>query len=794
MTEFLPVFEIQSAFLGAVEKGRVVVTAPTGSGKSTELPRWLAKTDRVLVIEPRRVACLGLCERVSYLEGSNVGDRVGYHVRGQSRFDDRTQILFVTPGIALRYFSSLKLQQFSAVVLDEFHERGIETDLLLALLKKNFAGKLVVTSATINAAPIAEYLGARVLKAKGTLYDVAVKYVGPTDALPSAERLDDRVNHAVELAMAYSGDILVFLPGKSEIRRVAQRLAAHPQLDVMMMHGDLGLGEQEKVFGASQKRKVVLSTNVCETSITVPGIGVVIDSGLVRRTRFVDNRGFLTLMPIAGDSADQRKGRAGRTAAGVCFRLWSERAVLESYTPAEIYRESLTQMVLATASCGERMDTIDFYEAPREYAVAAAESSLLRLGALDTDRRITARGRALFGLPISADRAALLVDAEQAGMLKEAIDVVSVAETPKELFISGKRPENPEDDFRLQGCDVKATLLAMQCPLRDAARYEIHPGALREAQKLRNELRAAFGIDRKAPVDAGLASELARLFVRTDPRCAYVARRKRGRVFFANGDGKEITLSAASAILEEKVETIVVFATVATGLGYREKDARILVTMASPLKRAELAALGVGQMMVSAPQLVKGKVIAKVEQVHAGCILSTGENIPTGEGAITAIAELFLRGSVFADQLRRTTQRLSEAALLGQVLEAGLGDEMLDMGPYTVPVPSLEMWLRNQLMSLGIDSGADFELLDESDFLAPALPEWSQQWIQSRFPLSLNVGDAQYNVEYDFRARQVTLLKYAGTRKGPPSIHTVPSFGGFKIKVKHHTQTWMLRA
>jgi len=242
------------------------------------------------------------------------------------------------------------------------------------------------------------------------------------------------------------------------------------------------------------------------------------------------------------------------------------------------------------------------------------------------------------------------------------------------------------------------------------------------------------------------------------------------------------------------VETIAVFATVAMGQGYREKDARIVVTLAAPLKRAELARLGVGETQVSAPQVVRGKVIAKVERVHAGCVLSVDEDVPHGEGAVKAIGALFLRGSIFAPALAVTTRRLLEAALLQRVLKAGMGEEMIELGPYDdAKVPTLEQWVDTRLQSLGIESGNDLALLDESDFVAPPLSDWSEKWIQSKFPLEVNLGDAQYTVAYDFQKRQVTLNKKSGTRKTPPSINTVPSFHGFKIKVKHHTQSWVLR-
>ncbi|MBN2341306.1 MAG: ATP-dependent RNA helicase [Deltaproteobacteria bacterium] len=794
MSRPLPIFEIQSQVMAAIQQGPVVVTAPTGSGKSTELPRWLSTKGKVLVIEPRRVACLGLCERVSFLEQDDIGQKVGYHVRAQSRFTANTAILFVTPGIALRYLASNRIAQFDAVILDEFHERSIETDLLLALLKKNFTGKLLVTSATIDARPLASYLNATPLHAEGTLFDVAVHYLGPKDALPSGDHLADRVSNAVHKAMSFTGDILVFLPGKSEIRRVADALASRNDIDVMQMHGDLGLGEQEQVFSNSPKRKVVLATNVCETSITVPGIGVVIDSGLVKRTRFVDDRGFLTLMPVALDSAAQRKGRAGRTAEGVCFRLWSERAVLEKFTPAEMFRESLTQMVLAAASCGERVETLQFYEAPKTYAVDAATQTLAALGAITETQEITQRGHALFGLPLRAEMAAFLVDAEKNDLLKEAIDVVSVAEISKELFVSPRRPDNPDDDFRLSGCDIRATLLAMKCDVCDAQRYEIHRGALKDAKKIQQELRDAFHIPRKAETDVFASPRLAELFIRTHAPSAHVARRKRGRLFFSNGNGKEITLSASSGISEEKVEAIVVFATVATGLGYREKDARIIVTMASPLKRAQLAAAGLGTLKVSNPHLVQGVVTAQVERSLAGCVLVSTEEVPTGIGAQDAIAELFLRGSIFKDALVQTRQHLAEADIAKKAVRFNVSDEPLALGVWEDAVPSPETWIRRTLSTIGIESGHDFALLSKADFIAPALPEWTAAWVRQRFPLLVNLGDAQYDVAYDFAGRTATLHKTGGTRKGPPSLNTVPGFCGFKIKVKHHTQTWVLRS
>lgn len=789
----LPIFEIKNALLDAVVSSKVVVTAPTGSGKSTELPRWMTVFGKVLVIEPRRVACVGLASRVSFLEQTSLGAKVGYSVRQDSKSSNDTQILFVTPGVALKFVASKKIREFAVVILDEFHERSIETDLLLALLKKNFQGKLLVTSATIDAHPLTKYLRARHLQATGSLFPVEVHHVAAKDALPSAEQLPEQVAAVVARAHSYPGDILVFLPGKAQIHQVAQRLAQNEDINVFLMHGDLSLVEQQSVFTQASKRKVVLTTNVCETSITVPGIGVVIDSGLVKRTRFVDDRGFLTMMPIAHDSAEQRKGRAGRMAEGVCFRLWSRRAVLEKYTPAEIFRGSLTQMVLAVASCGETMDALDFYQAPKAYAIDAAVKELTALGAIDSQQCITARGKALFGLPLSAQMAALLVDAEKEGLLPEAIALVSVADASKELFQAMYRPEHPEDDFRRFGCDVRATLLALSAHGTQANKAGVNWLALQDVKKRQRELSVAFGVKKDAPLNIVNVPRLVALFVRTHPRSGYIARRKKGKLFFSNGDGKEIMLSSSSSVDEKTVEAIVVFASMATGLGYREKDARIIATLASPVKRSTFVNAGLGTLQVTKSRVVKGKVVANVERVYAGCILASREEVPQGSVAQDAIIELFLKGVIFKPQLLETGRRLAQARLLKQILIHSVCDEPLDIGVWQGDIPTVEQWIAAHIAELGIESGSDFELLGESDFLATPLPKWTQDWLEANYSQNLNLGDVQYEVLYDFSKRVVTLNKIGGTRKSAPSINIVPNFRGFKIKVKHHSQTWVLR-
>jgi ATP-dependent helicase HrpB len=316
----LPIEPLRPAFEETLAAGPVVVSSPTGSGKSTRVPTWCPAP--VLVVEPRRVACRSLAQRVAELEGAILGRQVGYWVRDEKRVTEGTRITFATPGIALRIFGQVK--RYATVVVDEFHERTLEVDLLLALLASRHvepSGRLVVMSATLDGDRVAAHLGGQHLAAEGRQFPVEVEHLAGKTLLPDVAGLEARVAQALAARTDRPGDVLVFLPGKGEIESVARALDRF-DVEVLPLHGGLSLGEQSRVFEPSRRKKVVLATNVAETSLTVPGVGGVIDSGLVRRTRYRDGRGFLTLVPVAMDSAEQRAGRAGRTAPVWLPRSW----------------------------------------------------------------------------------------------------------------------------------------------------------------------------------------------------------------------------------------------------------------------------------------------------------------------------------------------------------------------------------------------------------------------------------------------------------------------------------------
>jgi ATP-dependent helicase HrpB len=397
----------------------MVLVAPTGSGKTTQVPQMLldaglAGDRKIVVLQPRRVAARTVAARVAWERNVRLGGEVGYQIR----FDDQTglgtRISYVTEGILLRWLQDdRRLSNVGVVLFDEFHERNLLSDVALALLKhlqrtERPDLKVGVMSATLEAEPVAEYLGGvgrtgetPVLRSEGQSFPVEVRYLGQHDERPVMEQAADEVERIVNAGEP--GDILVFMPGMGEINatigairacRATERLALIP------LHGDLPPEQQDLAFAPNPLRKVVVATNVAETSVTIDGIRHVVDSGLARVARYDAERGIGTLFlePISRASADQRKGRAGRTAPGTCHRLWTESGQLnrpERNTP-EIQRSDLAEVVLLLHSLGiKRAAEFDWLDKPEAQAVERAEQLLITLGALRDLRSTTydLRGR-----------------------------------------------------------------------------------------------------------------------------------------------------------------------------------------------------------------------------------------------------------------------------------------------------------------------------------------------------------------------------------------------------------------
>ncbi|NOY93595.1 MAG: hypothetical protein GXP55_20615, partial [Deltaproteobacteria bacterium] len=585
---------------------------------------------------------------------------------------------------------------------------------------------------------VAAYLEGVHLAGEGRLFPVDVRHEPGRALLPERDGIESRLLAALEKAADDPGDVLVFLPGKAEIAGAADSLRGRADLSVLALHGGLSLDEQSRAFAPTKKRKVLLATNVAETSITVPGVGVVIDGGLVRQTRYQNGRGFLTLAPIAMDSAEQRSGRAGRTGPGVCYRLWSPSAVLADRTAPEIHRMSLVPLVLAASACGHTLDDLPFLDAPKAQATADAYRELVALDAIDGEGALTDAGRELFGLPLDAHLGRLLVEARRRGTLDDMIDLVAALAVGRPLFVA--RPEYDEDDLRAAGCDAVALVRALRIgkpsthglgrfSLAEARRYET---------RLRRALKQEASPDDDRPVDR---EALARTVLAADPRAAHIARRRRGRVAWANG-GTELTLARESAANKklDKTEALLVLESRAFGVGAR--DSRVLATAAMPVPLQWLVDAGLGRERVASVQLAKRRrVVAVVERVYAKRVLSSEERVPEGALAREAMRDLFVRGSLFKDGLRRCKENLETRALAVSLSSSAVARGW-DLSEISEAPPPLEEWVLTRLEELGVEHGSDLRMLSADDLVADPLPEHLRALLDKEYPRKLEVGGA----------------------------------------------------
>jgi ATP-dependent helicase HrpB len=442
----LPIDDALTALTRALAANNcAVLVAPPGAGKTTRVPLVLieeawAKDKKVLVLEPRRLAARAAAARMAATLGEKVGETVGLRVRFGSQVSKRTRIEVITEGIFTRLIlGDPSLEGVAAVLFDEFHERSLDADLGLALACDAQSGlrddlKLLVMSATLDGARVAAMLGnAGEVGSEGRSYPVETRYLGRD---PRA-RIEAQVADAVERALrAETGSLLVFLPGAGEIRRTETLLRERVRdagVDIVALYGALDAREQDRAISPAPggRRKVVLATSIAETSLTIEGVRVVIDSGLSRVPRYEPDVGITRLetVRVSRAAADQRRGRAGRTEPGVCYRLWDEPQTgsLEPYTQPEILSADLSSFVLDLAQWGTRDPaTLAFLDPPPAPALNEARTLLRELGAIDAEGRITDEGRRLRQLPLPPRLARMVVDAAREGAGELAASIAAV--------------------------------------------------------------------------------------------------------------------------------------------------------------------------------------------------------------------------------------------------------------------------------------------------------------------------------------------------------------------------------
>jgi ATP-dependent helicase HrpB len=418
----LPIDEHIGTIVDHVRHHRTaIVVAPPGSGKTTRIPPALVEIGPTILLQPRRVAARALTRRIASERGWGIGDEIGWQIRFERRFSAKTQLLVATEGIlTARLQSDPLLTDFRVVVLDEFHERSIHADVALALVKQAAKARddlaIVVMSATLDAEPLSRFLdGAKIFDVGARTFPIEIEY-------SEGKPLRDLIPAA--------GDVLVFLPGGREIDRAAAELREH---ETYPLHGSLDVDAQERALAPSSGRKIILATNIAETSLTVDGVTTVIDSGLHKVMRFDQETAVdhLVVERISQDSADQRAGRAGRTAPGRAIRMWSKRDVLRPHREPEIRRVDLASTLLDIIGWGGDPRTFEWFERPPEYRIDAGLALLERLNADESLRR----------LPLHPRLARVLVDAHGS---REAVEICAklAGDDPRELAQIAKRLPN----------------------------------------------------------------------------------------------------------------------------------------------------------------------------------------------------------------------------------------------------------------------------------------------------------------------------------------------------------------
>jgi ATP-dependent helicase HrpB len=740
----LPIDEALPALRAALHAHHAaVLQAPPGAGKSTVVPlallheEWV-RARRLIVLEPRRLAARAIATRMAVTLGEPPGATVGYRMRLDTRVSAATRIEVVTEGVLTRMLQDdPALEGVAAVIFDEFHERSLQADLGLALCldaRATLASELriLVMSATLEVGPVAQLLAdAPVVCSAGRAFPVETRYVGSGPPLLAgagtrvAESPEQLVAKIVRRALREAqGDLLVFLPGAREIRRVQSLLQDLGQaVTVLPLYGELAADEQDAALAPARTglRKIVLATNIAETSLTIPGVQVVVDCGLMRRARFdpVTGMGHLETQRISRASADQRRGRAGRTAAGVCYRAWSEgaQAALAAFTPAEILDADLAPLALELASWGTREPAeLRWLDAPPASQLGSARDLLVRLDALDADQRITALGREMARLGVHPRLAHMLIRARPLGVVRLAAELAALL-SERDLMRGFGAAQDGDMRTRLEllhGANAAAAA---------------DRGTLQRARRAARELQRQLGGHEDQSGGDVAAAGLLLAFAYPDR----IGRRREGgegRFILANGRGAAFA-QAQSLARQEFI--------VAVDLDDREREARIL--LACPIARAEL-------------------------MEHFAQHLHTSESVSwnSREQAVMARRRTQLGALVLEDSpLARVPEEPARAAMLVGVRELGITALPWERD-------TRELQARIQFVRRALPAGDAWPQVSDEALLA-TLDAWLTPWLDgvtrrehlARMPL----GDALRMLLTHDQQRQ--LAQWAPTHLAVPS-------------------------
>lgn len=729
-----------------------VLEAPPGAGKTTRVPLalldepWLAG-QRIVMLEPRRLAARAAAERLASELGEPVGETVGYRIRLDSKVGPRTRIEVVTEGIlARRLQDDPALEGVGLVIFDEFHERSLDADLALALtlngreLLRDTPLKVLLMSATLEGERLSALLGeAPVVSSEGRMYPVDIRWGAPWQP---GEWIEPRVVQTVLQALSdESGSLLVFLPGQAEIRRVAEQLESSlaGRADVLLcpLHGELDLSAQRAAIepAPAGRRKVVLATNIAETSLTIDGVRVVVDAGLARVPRFDPASGMTRLdtQRIARASATQRAGRAGRLQPGVCYRLWSQNQhdQLAAYGEAEILQADLAGLALQLARWGVEPSELAWLDVPPPAAFAQARDLLARLGALDDRGVLTAHGQAMAELPAHPRIAHLLLRGQALGLGALAADLAALL--------------SERDILRGAGADLHSRMSLLAGESRAARGAQ---GGVQRARQLARQFRAYLrGKAAEAVADPEHPRWLGCLLAFAYPD--RIARQRRaGGAEYRLANGRAALFAEADALM--KHEWLVI-----ADLGSRQGQREERIYLAADLQ----------------PALFDGPL---VEQVREQDVLDWDER----EGVLRAERQRKV-GELVLDS--RALLQLDEAARGGALL-ALVRRKGLELLAWT---PELRQWQARiaLLRRLDLQQKGESEWPDLSD---AALRDSLEDWL---LPYLDKVSRLSHFASLDLSAMLAALLPWPLPQRldelAPKSL-SVPS--GSRIAIDYSEQ------
>jgi ATP-dependent helicase HrpB len=671
MPEALPIYDLDEEIVAALARGnRLILQAPTGSGKSTQVPQILLDGEilaggRCVILQPRRLAARMLAARVASERSVRLGGEVGYQIRLDNVSSKETKILFVTEGILLRQMlADPQLRGISTLVFDEFHERHLYGDITLAraldlqdTVRPDL--KIVVMSATLDGAELQEYLKpAEILTSEGRMFPVEISHLShdPKED-PVWETATDAVAEHFE---STEGDVLVFMPGAYEIQRTIRELQGRlgGRCAVLPLHGELPAAEQDRAVNRSHGRKVIVSTNVAETSLTIDGVTLVVDSGLARVARHDPNRGINTLLieKISAASAAQRAGRAGRTAPGLCVRLWTERD--HTRRPlrelSEIKRLDLAETLLSLKAAGVGdLQAFRWIEPPEVQALERAETLLRDLGALDSVGDITKIGRRMLNFPVHPRYARMFIAAEELGCVRSAALIAALTQTRSMLLRVDKKTEDERAEIFSGGTSDFLVLMRVfewarsrDFRMNECRTLGIHSDSARQVAKLFEQFldiahAEALLLEDTAPADSDIAKCVLAGFADQ-----VAVRRGTGTLVCDIVHGRRGLLSRQSVA---SGSSLLVAAEIAEIEG-RDGDARVLLSLATEIQEAWLREMFPQDFSEKADHFFdksQNRIVVRRSMVFRDLILENRDrDAEPGPAASACLAEQVMEGNL----------------------------------------------------------------------------------------------------------------------------------------------------